>query len=272
MFVIPAPGTRGGTVDLQLSLAVKQEFFDERAPMLYQQLSNSQEFLMQIAHAISEIPEIYRVFLPAKEDERTLVKLKKRMRKSIANHLAEGVSTFRRLQIPTPEPPSGKIFIFGDTRAGKKQVLQILQDSTHAKTTPNLPDLLYSISVGETGVLTYDCLISVPDGSCIDCSNIIGCITGVHGLVAVFDQSSVDDLTVAKDHFWQVLANPLMQGVPILILLHTNYQPPPITTQEFPDFLQLENVTGSYWKVFETTTERPETIIEAFRWLIRQII
>ncbi|HMF31735.1 MAG TPA: ADP-ribosylation factor-like protein [Candidatus Lokiarchaeia archaeon] len=272
MFEIPAPEARGRGVELQLSLAVKQEFFDSRAPALYQQLSNAREFLEQIADAIKDIPQISRAFLPTKVESKALRKFQEKAKNSIAAYLAEGVTNFRQVQAPVDEEPISKIFIFGETGAGKKSILQLLQESVYKQTNPKLPELLYSISVGETSVVTYDCLVPPAEGSCMTCSLLDKCISGIHGLIAVFTGSSLDELNTSKDHFWQVLANPLIKGVPLLVLLHKSDLPPVMTHDELIAFLELSNLEGMPWKTFDTTTEDPGTLVHAFRWLIRHIV
>jgi len=173
-----------------------------------------------------------------------------------------------------------KIFVFGPENAGKTtfvknlEVIQFLQYKNNSKKR-DLANKIYDFLIDNIEILTYECIEDDTNGKIVKLYE--DCLDNAQGFILIFNASNKDSIKEIIEMFQLFFNRCLDKGefMPILIIgnkFHDKEEVTPDLIYEDFDMNELAEC-GLLMKYFSIDLlNENEKIIEAIRWLLKQII
>ena len=287
IFYIDSEFARGGKELLMITYMIRAAYFKDEITDVYNYLSSKAPDLESYASELKTLQELTELLHSHKDrtNQKKILKIaskefKKQFLK-LFNKYLEKMSP--QIDLSTHLLGKGnlkKIYIFGPRNAGKStlvknlEVIQFLQYKNN-EMKRDLASKILDFIIDNIEVLTYECVDEDTDDERTRLYE--DCIDNAQGFILIFNASNKDSIKETIEMFQLVLNRCKDKGdtIPILIIGNKFYDKEEIT----PDLI-LENFDtnelaecGLLIQSYSLNVlSDDEKIIEAIRWLLKQII
>jgi GTPase SAR1 family protein len=287
IFYIDSEYARGGKDILMITYMIRAAYYKDEISDVYRYLESKYTVLEEFAAELKEIKELTEILhkrktlkdqldiltLTSETFQKKFLDLYNKYYQKISPQisLATSITTKRNLK---------KIFIFGPHNSGKTtllknlEVIQFLQYKDDEQKR-DLVNKIYDFIIDNIEIMTYECINGKPNEE--DVTLYQTCIDNSQGFILLFNASDKKSIKDTIEIFQLVLNRCLDKGetMPILIIGNVFHGKEEIS----PDFIyknfDLEDLAecGMPVKYFSMSVlSDDEEIIEALRWLLKQLI
>jgi GTPase SAR1 family protein len=287
IFYVDSEYARGGKDTLMITYMIRAAYYKDEISDVYRYLESKYSVLEEFAAELKTFKELTKILHKRKslKDKEDLLNLaSKSFRKKFLetyNKYYQKISPPISLASPvTSKRDLKKVFIFGPHNSGKTtllknlEVIQFLQYKDDEQKR-DLVNKIYDFIIDNIEIMTYECINGKPNEE--DVKLYQNCIDNSQGFILLFNASNKNSINDTVDMFRLVLNRCLEQGetMPILIIGNLFHGKEEIS----PDFIyknfDLDELSecGIPVKYFSMNVlSEDENIIEALRWLLKQLI
>ncbi|MFW9785493.1 MAG: GTPase domain-containing protein [Candidatus Heimdallarchaeota archaeon] len=187
------------------------------------------------------------------------------------------------IPVPTPLIARGalkKLYIFGPPKSGKTtllknlEVIQFLEYKDPEKKR-DLINKIYDFIIENIEILTYECIDEDREGKQLKLYE--QCLDNAQGFILIFNASKKDSLEDTIDMFNIILNRCLDKGIfmPILIIGNKFYNKEEIKPEDIYEHFNITELANCgmivHYSAINVLNE-DEKIIEALRWILKQLI
>ncbi|MFX0060067.1 MAG: GTPase domain-containing protein [Candidatus Heimdallarchaeota archaeon] len=287
IFYIDSKYARGGKDILMITYMIRAAYYKDEISDVYRYLESKFSVLDEFAAELREFEELTEILHKRKSSKEKLDILNLASERFKKKFLDTYNKYYQKI---SPQIPLGtsiatkknlkKIFIFGPPKSGKTtllknlEVIQFLQYKDDEKKR-DLVNKIYDFIIDNIELMNYECINGKPSEK--DIKLYQTCIDNSQGFILLFNASDKNSIKDTIDIFQLVLNRCLKQGetMPILIIGNKFHGKEEIS----PDFIyknfDLEELSecGMPVKYFPINVlSEDEKIIEALRWLLKQLI
>ncbi len=287
IFYIDSEYARGGKELLMITYMIRAAYFKDEITDVYNYLLSKTPDLEVFASELKNINGLTELLHSHKDrtNKKSVLGLaSKKFKKDFLNIFN------RYLEKMTPQinitshllakEDLKKVFVFGPEKAGKTtlvknlEVIQFLQYKNSAKKR-DLANKIYDFLIDNIEILTYECIEDDTDGKIVKLYE--DCLDNAQGFILIFNASNKDSIKETIEMFRLVLNRCLDKGdfMPVLIIGNKFYDNEEITPDLIYENFDMDELTecGLLMEYFSIDVlNENEKIIEAIRWLLKQII
>ena len=287
IFYIDSEFARGGKEFLMITYMIRAAYFKDEITDVYNYLTSKTPDLESFASELKNLQEFTEILHSHKNNinqKETLSVASKKFKKEffrLFNKYLEKMTP--QLDLSTHLLDKGnlkKIYVFGPRNAGKTElvknleVIQFLQYKNN-NMKRDLSSKIYDFIIDNIEVLTYECIDEDTDDERTKLYE--DCIDNAQGFILIFNASNKDSVKETIEMFQLVLNRCRDKGetMPILIIgnkFHDKEEITPEIILENFDTNALAECGILIQSYSINVLNEDEKIIEAIRWLLKQII
>jgi len=288
IFYIDSDIARGGKELLMITYMIRAAYFKDEVTDVYRYLESKIPELEEFASELKTLDEITKILQSHKN-----LKIRKNLLSlasdEFRNHfLATYNKYYRRItpQIPITSPSLiskgdlKKFYIFGPRKSGKTtllknlEVIQFLQYKDKEKKR-EIINKIYDFIIDNIEILTYECIDEDVDGERAKLYD--DCMENAQGFILIFNANIKESIKDTIEMFQLILNKCMDQGesMPVLIIGNKFYDKEVIDPKFIYDNFDLDELAecGIPVKYLPMSVlADDEIIMEALRWLLKQII
>ena len=285
LFYIESKFARGGKEIVMLTYMIKAAYFKNEIIDIFKFLesrtSKIEEFATELTK-LEEFPAILHEHKRLKSQNDLFEGLGSESFKikflDVFNKYFEILSPSPTLDFPLrKEPYSKKIFIFGAQNAGKSTFLKNIEAiQFYIQKNNDLPSRIYEVVIDNVEILTYDCIDK--DFECEKCKNLDGCLKNVQGFILIINLSNEQNILDSRERFQKIVnkcTEITNKPIPVLIIGNKIENQKEVDQKFVQSQFKLVELKecGIKIKYFSINILKDKgKIMEALRWLIRQMI
>jgi GTPase SAR1 family protein len=287
IFYIDSEFARGGKELLMITFMIRAAYFKDEITDVYNYLNSKELDLESYASELKNLQALTEILHGHKNriNEKNILNLASKGFKTIFmtlfNKYLEKMSP--KIDLTTHSLEKGnlkKIYVFGPVKVGKStfvknlEVIQFLRYKNN-KMKRNLSSKIYDFIIDNIEILTYECIDEDTDDERTRLYE--DCIDNAQGFILIYNASNKDSIKDTIEMFQLVLNRCQNKGesMPILIIgnkFHDKEELPPDLILENFDMNELAECGLSIQSYSINLLSEDEKIIEAIRWLLKQII
>ena len=287
IFYIDSEFARGGKELLMITFMIRAAYFKDEITDVYNYLNSKELDLESYASELKNLQALTEILHGHKNriNEKNILNLASKGFKTIFmtlfNKYLEKMSP--KIDLTTHSLEKGnlkKIYVFGPVKVGKStfvknlEVIQFLRYKNN-KMKRNLSSKIYDFIIDNIEILTYECIDEDTDDERTRLYE--DCIDNAQGFILIYNASNKDSIKDTIEMFQLVLNRCQNKGesMPILIIgnrIHDKEELPPDLILENFDMNELAECGLSIQSYSINLLSEDEKIIEAIRWLLKQII
>lgn len=287
IFYIDSELARGGKDLLMITYMIKAAYFKDEVSDVYRYIESKIPELENFAHDLNNLKALPKLLHIEKNIKARQDLLSLGSQDFQNDFLKLFYSYYQKIspEIPVPTPLIArgalkKFYIFGPPKSGKTtllknfEVIQFLEYKDPEKKR-DLISKIYDFVIENIEILTYEC---IENGDQAEHSKLYEqCLDNAQGFILIFNASNKDSLKDAVDMFSIILNRCLDIGefLPVLIIGNKFYNEEEIESEDFYKHFDLTELAdcGLVVKYFAINVlNEDEKIIDALRWLLRQLI
>ena len=287
IFYIDSELARGGKEFLMITYMIRAAYFKDEITDVYNYLLSKTPDLESYATELKNLQEITELLHNHKNHinkKETLSEAPNKFKKQffkLFNKYLEKMTP--HLDLSTHLLDKGnlkKIYIFGPRNAGKTELVRALEVIQFLQYKNNnmkrdLSSKIYDFIIDNIEVLTYECVDEEPDGERTKMYE--DCIDNAQGFILIYDASNNDSFKETIEMFQMVLNRCQDKGntLPILIIGNKFDDKEDITPEMILENFDMNELAecGLLIQPYSINVlSEDEKIIEAVRWLLKQII
>ncbi|MFW9937125.1 MAG: GTPase domain-containing protein [Candidatus Thorarchaeota archaeon] len=287
IFYVNSEYARGGKEILMITYMIRAAYYKDEVSDVYRYLESKYSVLEEFAVELKTFDELIELLHKRKsfKDKEDILNLaSKSFRKKFLetyNKYYQEISPPMSLTASvTTKRDLKKIFIFGPHNSGKTtllknlEVIQFLQYKDDEQKR-DLVNKIYDFIIDNIEIMTYECINGKPDEE--DIKLYQNCIDNSQGFILLFNASNKNSINDTIDMFQLVLNRCLKQGetMPILIIGNVFHSKEIISPDFIYENFDLDELSdcGMPVKYFSINVlNEDEKIVEALRWLLKQLI
>ena len=287
IFYIDSEFARGGKELLMITYMIRAAYFKDEITDVYNYLTSKAPDLESYASELKNLQELTDLLHGHKNrtNQKDILNLASKGFKTIFlalfNNYLEKMSP--KIDLSTHSLDKGslkKIYVFGPRNAGKTtfvknlEVIQFLQYKNN-EMKRDLSSKIYDFIIDNIEVLTYECIDEDTDDERTTLYE--DCIDNAQGFILIYDASNKDSIKETIEMFQLVLnrCQDKEQSMPILIIgnkFHDKEELPPKSILENFELNKLADCGLLVQSYTINILNEDDSIIEAIRWLLMQII
>lgn len=287
IFYIDSEYARGGKELLMVTYMIRAAYFKDEITDVYNYLLSKTPDLEVFASELKNLNGLTELLHSQKDrtNQKSILGLaSKKFKKDFLNifnrHLEKMIPQVNLTSHLLAKGDLKKIFVFGPENAGKTtfvknlEVIQFLQYKNNAKKR-DLANKIYDFLIDNIEILTYECIEDDTNGKIVKLYE--DCLDNAQGFILIFNASNKDSLKETIEMFRLVLNRCLDKGdfMPILIIGNKFRDKEEITPDLIYENFDMDELAecGLLMEYFSIDVlSENEKIIEAIRWLLKQII
>ena len=287
IFYIDSEYARGGKELLMITYLIRAAYFKDEITDVYNYLLSKTPDLERFASELKNFNGLTELLHSHKNrtNQKSILGLaSKKFKKdflNIFNRYLEEMTP--QLSITSHLLAKGdlkKVYVFGPENAGKTtfvknlEVMQFLQYKNNAMKR-DLATKIYDFLIDNIEILTYECIEDDTNGKRVKLYE--DCLDNAQGFILIFNASNKDSLKETIEMFQLVLNRCLDTGefMPVLIIGNKFHDKEEITPDLIYENFDMDELAecGLLMQYFSINVlSEDEKIIEAIRWLLKQII
>ncbi len=287
IFYIDSEFARGGKELLMITYMIRAAYFKDEITDVYNYLLSKALDLESYASELKNLQELTELLHSHKNhitQKKILNIASKEFKEKFLNLFQNYLEKMMpRIDINTSLLDKGnlkKIYVFGPINAGKTELvknLEIIQFLRYKnnKMKRNLSSKIYDFIIDNIEVLTYECIDEDTDDERTKLYE--DCIDNAQGFILIYNASNKESIKETIEMFQLVLNRCQDKGdsMPILIIgnkFHDKEELPPDLILENFELNELAECGLLIQSYSINVLSENEKIIEAIRWLLKQII
>lgn len=287
IFYIDSKIARGGKDLLMITYMIRAAYYKDEITDVYNYLLSKSRELENFASELKSYEEL-KVLLHSGNDSTLRKNPLKRASKSFRKQFLDTFDKYYmkitpKINLATPITSKGdlkKIYVFGPRNSGKTTLLKNLEviqflNYKDSNAKRNLANKVYDFFIDNIELLTYECIENDFEGTQKRLYDY--CLDNAQGFILIFDVSDKSSVKDTIDMLQLVLNRCLdkKEYLPVMIIGNKFHDKEEITSDalyENLDIKELEKcgMTLQYFSI--NVLNEDEKIINALRWLIKQLI
>jgi len=287
IFYIDSEYARGGKELLMITFLIRAAYFKDEITDVYEYLLSKTPDLEMFASELKNfngLTELLHSHKNRTTQKNTLSLASKKFKKDFLN-IFNGYFKKMTPQINITshllaKEDLKKVYVFGPENAGKTtfvknlEVTQFLQYKNNGMKR-DLANKIYDFLIDNIEILTYECIEDDTNGKNVKLYE--DCLGNAQGFILIFNASNKDSIKETIEMFRLVLNRCLDTGefMPVLIIGNKFHDKEEITPDLIYETFDMDKLAecGLLMQYFSINVlSEDEKIIEALRWLLKQII
>lgn len=287
IFYIDSEYARGGKELLMITYLIRAAYFKDEITDVYNYLLSKTPDLEKFASELKNfdgLTELLHSHKNRTNHKNTLNLASKKFKKKFLNifngYLEKMTPQISITSHLLAKEDLKKVYIFGPENAGKTtfvknlEVMQFLQYKNNGMKR-DLANKIYDFLIDNIEILTYECIEDDINGKIVKLYE--DCLDNAQGFILIFNASNKDSLKETIEMFQLVINKCLDKGeyMPVLIIGNKFHDKEVITPDLIYKNFDMDELVecGLLIKYFSIDVlSENEKIIEAIRWLLKQII
>ena len=287
IFYIDSEYARGGKELLMITYLIRAAYFKDEITDVYNYLLSKTPDLEKFASELKNfdgLTELLHSHKNRTNHKNTLNLASKKFKKKFLNifngYLEKMTPQISITSHLLAKEDLKKVYIFGPENAGKTtfvknlEVTQFLQYKNNGMKR-DLANKIYDFLIDNIEILTYECIEDDTNGKIVKLYE--DCLDNAQGFILIFNASNKDSLKETIEMFRLVLNRCLDKGdfMPVLIIGNKFHDKEEITPDLIYENFDMDEMAecGLLMKYFSIDVlSENEKIIEAIRWLLKQIV
>jgi hypothetical protein len=287
IFYIDSELARGGKDLLMITYMIKAAYYKDEITDVYNYLQSKTTDLQEFASELKNLKGLPEVL----HSQKNSFNRKNLLNKSSQPFKDEFLSIFKKYyEKVAPQGPFTtplirtenlkKIYIFGPKNSGRStllknlEVIQFLQYKNE-RNKKDLVNKIYDFIIDNIEIMTYECIEDdLDNGSNLKYED---CLENAQAFILIFDASTKRSAQDAIDMFQIILHKCLDEGenFPVLIIANIFKKKDKLGLKIIEKNYDLEELANCGWNVKYlpiNVLQEDQQIVQAIRWLIRQLI
>ncbi|GAI68956.1 unnamed protein product [marine sediment metagenome] len=287
IFYIDSEYARGGKEMLMITYLIRAAYFKDEITDVYNYLLSKTPDLETFASELKDfngLTELLHSHKNRTNHKNTLSLASKKFKKDFLNifngYLEKLTPQIGITSHLLAKEDLKKVYVFGPENAGKTtfvknlEVVQFLQYKNNGMKR-DLANKIYDFLIDNIEILTYECIEDDINGKSVKLYE--DCLDNAQGFILIFNASNKDSLKETIEMFRLVLNRCLDKGdfMPVLIIGNKFHDKEEITPDLIYENFDMDELAecGLLMQYFSIDVlSENEKIIEAIRWLLKQII
>jgi GTPase SAR1 family protein len=287
IFYIDSEYARGGKELLMITYLIRAAYFKDEITDVYNYLLSKTPDLEKFASELKNfngLTELLHTHKKRTNQKSILGLASKKFKKDFLNifnrYLEEMTPQISITSHLLAKGDLKKVYVFGSENAGKTtfvknlEVMQFLQYKNNGMKR-DLANKIYDFLIDNIEILTYECIEDDTDRKIVKLYE--DCFDNAQGFILIFNASNKDSIKETIEMFRLVLNRCLDKGefMPVLIIGNKFHDKEEITPDMIYENFNLDELAecGLLMQYFSINVlSEDEKIIEAIRWLLKQII